>query len=46
MPVINPAVGGTPDAMEIPMHNGNATRKTTTEAKASLPKVARKFCIP
>ncbi len=33
IPVMMPAVGGMPDAMEIPMHNGRATRNTTTEAR-------------
>ncbi len=38
MPVMMPAVGGSPEAMAIPMHSGSATRKTTTEASRSLPK--------
>src|SRR3712207_3783178 len=36
MPVMRPSAGGTPEAIEIPMHNGSATRKTTTEATISL----------
>ena len=35
MPVIRPAATGTPDAIAMPMHNGNATRKTTIDAKKS-----------
>jgi hypothetical protein len=40
MPVMMPAVGGMPDASEIPMHRGRATRKTTIEDRKSRPKVA------
>jgi hypothetical protein len=42
IPVMIPAVGGIPEAMEIPMQSGKATRKTTMEAKRSRPKVAEK----
>jgi hypothetical protein len=34
-----PVVGGRPDAIEMPMHKGRATRKTTTDAKRSRPNV-------
>ena len=33
MPVMRPAVGGMPEAIEMPMHSGSATRKTTIDAK-------------
>ena len=39
MPVMMPAVGGMPEAIEIPIQSGSATRKTTTEAKRSAPSV-------
>ena len=42
MPVIIPAVGGTPVAIEIPMHRGRATKNTTTDACASWARVARR----
>jgi hypothetical protein len=35
MPVINARAGLTPTATAIPMHKGNATRKTTIDAKKS-----------
>jgi hypothetical protein len=35
MPVMMPAAGGAPEATAIPMQRGRATKKTTTEAKAS-----------
>ena len=35
MPVTMPEPVGAPDAIVIPMHNGRATRKTTTEANPS-----------
>ena len=35
MPVIKPAAGGAPEAMAMPMQSGSATRKTTTDARAS-----------
>src|SRR5689334_18684661 len=35
MPVISPAAGGAPEAIAMPIHSGNATRKTTTEASKS-----------
>jgi hypothetical protein len=41
--VINPAIGDTPEVIAAPMHNGNATRKTTTESSASLHIVALKL---
>ncbi len=37
MPVMMPAVGGMPDAIEMPMQSGSATRNTTTEASRSRP---------
>jgi len=40
MPVITPLAGGMPDAMAMPMHNGRATRKTTTDAIKSRGSVA------
>ena len=40
MPVMMPAVGGMPEASEMPMHSGSATRKTTIDARKSRPKVA------
>src|SRR5437868_1291871 len=39
MPVMMPVVGGKPDAIEMPIHNGRATRKTTIEARKSRPNV-------
>ena len=39
IPVMMPAVGGMPDAIEMPMQSGSATRKTTTEASRSRPQV-------
>ena len=39
IPVMMPVVGGKPDAIEMPMHNGSATRKTTIEARRSRPNV-------
>ena len=35
IPVINPAAGGAPDAIAVPMHSGNATRNTTNDANRS-----------
>lgn len=35
MPTAAAFSGGTPDAMAMPMHSGNATRKTTMEARKS-----------
>ena len=35
IPVIRPAATGTPEAIAIPMQSGNATRKTTIDAKKS-----------
>jgi hypothetical protein len=35
MPVTIPEPVGAPDAIVIPMHNGRATKKTTTEANPS-----------
>ncbi len=35
MPVTMPEPVGAPDAIVIPMHNGRATKKTTTEANTS-----------
>jgi hypothetical protein len=32
-------VGGKPEAIEMPMQSGSATRKTTTDASRSRPKV-------
>ena len=40
MPVMMPAVGGMPEAIEMPMHSGSATRKTTIDARKSRPMVA------
>ena len=40
MPVMIPAVGGMPDASEMPMQRGRATRKTTMDARKSRPKVS------
>ena len=37
---MTPAVGGSPEASATPIHSGSATRKTTTDAKASRPNVA------
>jgi hypothetical protein len=39
MPVTIPAVGGIPEASEMPIQRGRATRKTTIEARKSRPKV-------
>jgi hypothetical protein len=39
MPVTMPAVGGIPEASEMPIQRGRATRKTTIEARKSRPKV-------
>ncbi len=39
MPVMSPAVGGNPEASEMPMHSGSATRNTTIDARKSRPKV-------
>ena len=41
MPVMMPVVGGMPEAIEMPMQSGNATRKTTTEARKSRLQVER-----
>ena len=41
MPVTSPAAGGSPDAIATPMQRGRATRKTTTEARASAPRQER-----
>src|SRR5262249_37740517 len=35
IPVMSPAAGGAPEAIAMPIHRGNATRKTTTEERAS-----------
>ncbi len=43
MPVMMPAVGGMPEASEMPMHSGSATRKTTIDARKSRPKVAFEY---
>ena len=43
MPVMRPAVTGMPEAIEMPMHSGSATRKTTMDAKKSRPKVAFEY---
>jgi hypothetical protein len=38
-----PAVGGMPEASEMPMHRGRATRKTTMEARKSRPKDSAEY---
>ena len=46
IPVISPAATGTPEAIAIPMQSGNATRKTTIEARKSLLKVRDRSLTP
>jgi hypothetical protein len=38
MPVSKPLLGGTPEAIAIPIHKGKATRNTTKDANKSLVK--------
>jgi hypothetical protein len=40
IPVISPSAGGAPEAIEIPMQSGNATRNTTMDARMSF------VCLP